>query len=139
MLALKLLKHHEGFRSKPYRDTVGKLTIGYGRNLDDVGISEEEGSYLLQNNIREAEAELRLHLAFWDSLDHVRRAVLTDMAVNMGINKLLSFKNTLRFVGAGWYESAAEGMLASKWATQVKGRAVRLAEMMRTGKEPTDV
>ena len=30
------IKRHEGFRSKPYKDTVGKTTIGYGRNLDDV-------------------------------------------------------------------------------------------------------
>jgi hypothetical protein len=29
------LIRHEGFRSKPYRDTVGKLTIGYGTNLQD--------------------------------------------------------------------------------------------------------
>ena len=31
-------------------------------------------------------------------------------------------------------EGAARGMLASLWAKQVKGRAVRLAEQMRTGR-----
>ena len=43
------LKRDEGFRSHPYRDTVGKLTIGYGRNLDDVGISEREAEQLLHH------------------------------------------------------------------------------------------
>ena len=37
----------EGFRSKPYSDTVGKLTIGYGRNLDDVGITRNEAFQML--------------------------------------------------------------------------------------------
>ena len=29
------LKRDEGLRLTPYQDSVGKLTIGYGRNLDD--------------------------------------------------------------------------------------------------------
>jgi lysozyme len=33
----------------------------------------------------------------------------------------------------GKYDAAADGMLASAWATQVKGRAIRLADMMRKG------
>lgn len=37
----------EGLRLKPYRDTVGKLTIGVGRNLDDVGITKDEAMHLL--------------------------------------------------------------------------------------------
>lgn len=45
------LKLDEGLRLKPYRDTVGKLTIGIGRNLDDVGISEAEAEYLLSNDL----------------------------------------------------------------------------------------
>ena len=32
------LKAHDGLRLKPYRDSVGKLTVGVGRNLDDVGL-----------------------------------------------------------------------------------------------------
>ena len=30
-----LLEGHEGRRAFPYRDSVGKLTIGVGRNLSD--------------------------------------------------------------------------------------------------------
>ena len=53
------------------------------------------------------------------------------MAYNLGINSLLGFKNTLATIQAGRYNDAADGMLASKWATQVGDRATRLAKMMR--------
>jgi lysozyme len=55
------------------------------------------------------------------------------MAFNLGVPGLLKFKNTLRAVREGRFEDAAKGMLASKWARQVKGRAVRLAQVMKTG------
>jgi len=55
------------------------------------------------------------------------------MCFNMGITKLLGFKNTLRMMKAGDYDGAADGMLQSLWAKQVKGRADELAEQMRHG------
>ena len=54
------LVRDEGVRLKPYRDTVGKLTIGTGRNLDDMGISEVENAMLLDNDICCIEADLEL-------------------------------------------------------------------------------
>ncbi|MFD2234837.1 glycoside hydrolase family protein, partial [Phaeospirillum tilakii] len=41
----------ESLRLKPYRCPAGKLTIGIGRNLDDVGISREEAETLLDHDI----------------------------------------------------------------------------------------
>lgn len=41
-MLLSELSRDEGRRLKPYLDTVGKTTIGVGRNLTDVGISEDE-------------------------------------------------------------------------------------------------
>ena len=40
------LKRDEGFRAKPYRDSEGLLTIGYGTLIED-GITEEEAGILL--------------------------------------------------------------------------------------------
>lgn len=129
------LARHEGFRQFPYRDTVGKLTIGCGRNLDDVGITREEAEYLLNADIEKAERGLRSRYGAWfDALDPVRQAVLVNMAFNMGLVTLGQFRNTLQAIADGDYEDAARGMLASKWAAQVKGRAVELAEMMKTGR-----
>ena len=50
-ILIKELTRDEGMRLMPYRDTVGKLTIGVGRNLDDVGISLDEANMLLTNGI----------------------------------------------------------------------------------------
>lgn len=127
------LKRDEGVRLKPYTDTVGKLTIGVGRNLTDVGISEDECTALLQNDIAKVLAQLDRSLPWWRKLDPVRQRVLVNMAFNMGMTGLLTFKNTLAAVQSGSYTAAAAGMLASKWATQVGARAERLADMMRTG------
>ena len=48
---IEQLKIHEGMKLKPYLCTSKKLTIGIGRNLDDVGISKEEAEMLLNGNI----------------------------------------------------------------------------------------
>lgn len=117
---------------KPYRDTVGKLTIGIGRNLDDVGISREEAYALLDNDIAAAMAPL-MALPWFNALDEVRRAVLIDMCFNMGWRVLSTFKVTLAAIEAGDYMRAVANMLQSKWAGQVGPRAVRLAKMMETG------
>lgn len=123
----------EGKRNKPYRDTVGKLTIGVGRNLDDRGLSDDEIAYLLANDLKIVERELDVHLTWWRGMCDARQNVLANMAFNMGINTLKTFKNTLQAMRDGRYAEAADGMLASKWATQVGQRAVRLSKMMREG------
>lgn len=132
----------EGLRLMPYRDTVGKLTIGVGRNLDDVGISESEAYYLLDNDITKVIRLLDAHLPWWRDLDEVRQRVLAEMAFNMGVGNtnrgLLSFRNTLRAVEGGRWNDAAVGMISSLWAAQVGNRARRLATMMRTGMDTGD-
>lgn len=127
------LTRDEGFRLKPYRDTVGKLSIGVGRNLDDVGISAEEAGILLSHDIDRTVAALDTAIPWWRGLDDVRQRVIVNMAFNLGIGGLLGFKNTLAAVKEGRYADAAAGMLASKWAGQVGARAVRLASMMQKG------
>lgn len=132
---LDQLTLHEGRKAFPYKDTVGKLTIGVGRNLTDVGLSPDEIDYLLVNDIKKVEDGLDKLIPWWRNLDVIRQRVLIDMAFNMGIQGLMQFKNTLNFIKTGQYAKAADNMLLSLWAKQVKGRADRLANMMRTGKD----
>lgn len=127
------LIRHEGLRLMPYTDTVGKLTIGVGRNLTDNGISKEEALDLLDHDIAEHIETLRRNIPWIADLDPVRQDVLYNMAFNLGALGLLQFKRTLALVRAARYEEAASAMLQSKWATQVKGRAVELAAQMKTG------
>ncbi len=132
------IKKHEGMRLSPYRDSVGKLTIGYGRNLDDKGIRLSEANLMLDNDINECIIQLKKNLPCFNNLDIPRQAVLINMCFNMGISGLLEFYNTLEAIEEGRYEEAAYHMLQSKWAKQVKNRAKELAEQMKTGKFPDE-
>ena len=120
-------------RFKPYRDTVEKLTIGYGRNLDDSGLRRSEVEFMLDNDIEEKAAQLAEKLPWTANLDEARRGVLVNMAFNLGVERLLKFTNTLAAIERHDWLAAAAGMLASKWASQVGDRATRLAEQMRRG------
>ena len=128
-----MLVLHEGLRLFPYKCTAGKTTIGVGRNLDDVGITQDEAMYLLERDIDRVVAELDSRFTWWRQMTPNRQAVLTDMCFNLGINRLLGFVNTLKFMKDGDYEAAADGMMDSLWARQVGSRALRLAKMMREG------
>ena len=133
------IRLHEGERLKVYKCTAGKLTIGVGRNLEDRGISVEESNMLLDNDLAAFQVELLRKLPWVADLDDVRQRVLIDMAFNLGISGLLTFKNTLAAIKRGDYEKAAPMMLDSKWATQVGKRAERLSTMMLTGKDPREL
>lgn len=127
------LKAHEGLRLKPYRDSVGKLTIGVGRNLDDVGLREGEAMFLCFCDVAAVEQVLDVRLPWWRGLDPARRAVLIDMGFNLGVPGLCAFTDTLAAVKAGRFGDAAQSMLRSRWAGQVGRRAATLSRMMRTG------
>lgn len=133
----KLLELHEGNRRLPYKDTVGKLTIGLGFNLTDVGLYPEEIEFVYENRIRRLANEVERALPWAADLDPVRLTVIMDMAYNLGVPGLLGFKRTLNTVKQGDYALASRQMLESKWAGQVGRRARRLSEMMRTGEWPT--
>ena len=118
---------------RPYRDSIGKLTIGVGRNLEDKGISQREADTLLDNDLGEYSAAVVARIPFAHRLDDARRGVLINLAFNMGVEGLLKFTKTLALIEAGDYAGAADEMLRSKWAKQVGARAQRLAEQTRTG------
>jgi lysozyme len=128
------LKLEELYRRYPYPDSLGFLTVGYGRNLVGHGVSEKESCYLLANDIKEAWGQLQAALPWIAKLDPVRQAILVDMTVNMGIKSTLGFKNTLACVKIGDYTKASKNMLVSKWASQVGERATKLSQAMLSGK-----
>jgi lysozyme len=127
------LKTEEGLRLKPYRCSEGKLTIGYGRNIQDVGISKEEAEILLQNDINKTIQDLDKYIPWYKTLSENRQVVLIDMCFNLGLSEFLKFKNTLALIQKGDYLAASKAMLQSKWAKQVGKRALELSEMMRKG------
>lgn len=126
---VKSVKEGEGLRLKPYRCTAGKLSVGYGRNLDDVGITESEADYLLLNDLDRAEKDAQ-KLPGYDKCSQIRRDVLIEMVFNLGLPRVLGFRKMLAAISNGDYKEAAAQMLDSKWHTDVGNRADRLAWRM---------
>lgn len=125
---VEMIKRHEGFRQYPYKCTAGKLTIGYGRNLDDVGISKEEAEYLLEMDLDKHTEELDKVIT-WAVPNDVY-AVLVDMHYNLGHERFMQFKGMLAALKKLDFKGAAKEMLDSKWAKQVPNRAAELANIM---------
>lgn len=123
----------EGLRLFPYTDTVGRLSVGYGRNLTDVGISQTEAAALLDNDLTRAVRDLQVAFPFVTELDSTRFVVLAAMAFNLGIGRLSKFVKMWAAIRRGDFETAATEMLVSAWSEQVGARATRLAESMRSG------
>ena len=122
----------EGRRSFPYEDTVGKVTIGVGRNLDDVGLSTDEIDLLLSNDINRTIDDVAT-LEYWDLLDDARKVVVADMVFNLGLTRFKGFIKTNQALSDGDYERAADEMVDSKWYRQTGRRAIRNVEIMRNG------
>lgn len=137
MLDLKSIKNtliqDEGCKLKPYRCTAGKLTIGVGRNLDDVGLSQEEAEYLLDNDIKNTVIGLERALPMFDELSPARQAVLVNMAFNMGLPRLLGFHKFIAALAERDFPRAMLEMRTSKWASQLPERSARLEITMYNG------
>ena len=133
MKLIEQVKRHEGFRAKPYRCTAGKLTIGYGLNLEDRGLTETEAETILVNDLSRIYDHLAQKLHWFSDMKSERRDVLVNMAFNIGVSGLLKFKKALYYMELGDYDKAADEMLDSRWAMQVPSRSKELAEQMRTG------
>ncbi|SRR5579871_263585 len=127
------LHRDEGMRLVIYLDTVGKWTIGVGRNLSDVGISLEEADFLLANDIKRATIALEANFPWATDLDDARKGALLNMTFNMGIRGLSQFHDFLAKMAAHDFNGAAHAMLDSVWAKQVGARAQRLSIQIQTG------
>jgi lysozyme len=133
----KDLAKFEGLKLKPYRCTAGKLTIGYGRNLDDTGISRTEAEIFMFFDICRIMDELDRKLNFWVHQPVAVKAVLIQMAYQLGVDGLLSFNRFLRALSNSDYTVAVQEMFDSRWALQTPRRVATLAEMIQN-RPPVD-
>lgn len=125
-----MLKRHEGYRTTIYVDSLGVETIGYGHNLHKP-ITRKAAEQIFADDVADAKGDCIHHFPWFYELTEARQWVLINMCFNLGINRLLGFKKFLTAVAMGDYETAANEMLSSLWARQVKGRARELAQLMR--------
>ena len=126
------IKHHEGLNLRLYKDTVNKTTIGYGRNIQDNGISQSEADFMFENDFNRCEHDLKSYSWYLVQPQNVKDALM-NMCFNLGINRLLGFKKMILALIDKDYTKAAIEALDSKWAKQVGQRAKDIALMMRQG------
>lgn len=127
------IKGDEGYNNKLYKDIVNKWTIGYGRNLEDNGISPDEGELMFQNDLARAVKDVQNYTWFQLAPDSVQLA-LVNMSFNLGLTRLLGFKKMIAALTDKNYTKAAIEALDSKWANQVGQRAKDIAIMIREAK-----
>ena len=133
-IAEKLIRDAEGYRLKAYRDSVGSIAVGIGRDLITKGLSEEEVEFLFRRDLSDAIEDAQAVLGdTWQRLSPARQAVFVDMAFNLGRGGLSKFKSMLAAVDRGDFDAAAEQARASKWFTQVGNRGPRNVNLIRTG------
>jgi len=130
---IETLRRHEGVKNTLYKCTSDKWTIGVGRNLEDVGLSEAEIDYLLENDITRTEDLLDDYMSWWRDLDSIRQEAMVNFVFNVGIGTAMKFKNAMAALEAHDYDTAANEMMDSNWAKQVGNRAIEVTEMIRTG------
>jgi len=123
------LKVDEGFKAKVYTCSAGKLTVGYGWNLEDSNMPEHIASQLLDYGIEQA-AQACQKFEWFSALSDVRQEVIVNMVYNLGYTGVSKFKNMIAAIEDEDWSDAASEMLDSKWYKDVGARAERLARMM---------
>lgn len=122
----------EGLRLKPYIDSVGRFTIGYGRCLETTGISKAEAEFLLDNDILRATKAAQLYPWFWE-LSEPRQDVIIEMVFNLGPEGFADFKKMIHALNNADFINAAKEMRDSYWYEQLPMRGERLARKMENG------
>jgi len=138
-----LVKRHEGSKKNKagrhihYQCSANKWTVGYGRNLD-TGFSEDEALLMLQNDIKQAQADVKTlmpYIATFAKIYTPRYCAFVDMMLNIGITRMKQFKKMLAAAAAGNWKQAAKEILNSKYAKDVGDRAKEIAYLVEYNEE----
>ena len=140
------IQAHEGYSAKPYYDTEGVLTVGWGTNIQHMSVESfdclfvgalyaelckpENHALWLYERIEVAEIDAKKWLgADYDALSPGQQEVVVEMAYNLGYPRLAGFKQLRQAIKRKDYERARAEMLDSRWARQVGKRANTLADI----------
>lgn len=139
------IEQNEGFKADAYLDTSGRITIGYGRDVQDNPLTLDEWNEILPNGITTDQATDLMSNAinsvlewlstykWWDSLTDNRKIALIDMAYALGKTHFLGFPKMILAVATGNYNEAATQMKNSHWYSQEPNRVDRDANLMLNG------
>lgn len=126
------IKSNEGFSSKPYKDQLGYLTIGYGHLI----LPNE--NILLKKQIHKKELEEIFEKDFKKALSNFNNTfkpftlnekeseLLIEMIFQLGIKGCLKFKNLIKNIKKGNKHLVCFDMMDSLWYKQTPNRVKTL-------------
>lgn len=147
----KMLSSDEGRLLLVYRDTKRILTCGIGHNLQanpckhilgrtlvyKSPITNAECDALFAYDLAAVHKDLAKNIPNYLALEYKYRVVLINLCFNMGINRLMKFKNTIAAMVANNAGSVAYGIKNSAYAKQLPERSSRMIALVN-GKIPPE-
>jgi lysozyme len=130
------LLRDEGFEKSAYKDSLGYLTIGIGKLIDQrkgAGLTKRQALYLLNDDLFILAGEMDQHMLWWRGESANRQRALLNMAYQMGVPGLLKFEKMLWAMQHHDFTTAYKECLDSLWASQTPERAKRVALMIKEG------
>jgi lysozyme len=133
-----MIKRHEGLRLEPYKDSVGKWTIGYGHLIGDGSspgpyagrkMSQQEADNLFEEDFAHHYNAAKNTPGF-DKATTAQKGALIDLAYNMGPAWHKKFTGVSEMLAQGDFAGVGEHLKTSKWYTQVKGRAQEIVGLL---------
>jgi lysozyme len=126
------IEHHEGYRTKAYKDTLGHWTVGFGTNLEVLEIDLATARAWMHKKIEEVTKSLSDETP-WSYLNGVRQGVLIEMGYQLGFAGCKKFVKMWEALGDHDYPRAAREMGNSRWARQTQKRVAELQARMLYG------
>ena len=137
-----MIKNHEGMKLEPYKDSLGKWTVGVGHLIGDGStlpdawnkkFSESEVMDLFKKDFDVHQAAASLIPGF-SKLGEKAQGALTDMTFNMGPSWYKSWPNLMKSLGGGDIDGAVANLASSKWASQVGKRSTDDINLLKDNK-----
>lgn len=136
-----VLMFEEGFRSNPYLDSQGYVTVGFGTKLTHKRNMNPNRFHSMSFNKAKSKMIERIKLDnkkllgskkgyVYKRLSVDQRVVLLSMSYQIGWVGLTKFKKTWLLLEEGNYYGARAQALTSLWAKQTRGRAIRTLKVL---------
>ena len=133
----KKIKKNEGFRNKPYLDTLGYSTIGYGHLITNKEKKMLKGKFSKKFLTELFDKDFKKALfSYKKNFNHKKHSkdikeVLIEMIFQLGIQNVLKFRKMINSIKKNDYITASEEMFRSKWYLQTPNRVKILAKIMK--------
>lgn len=134
-LLRKELEADEGRRHRPYKDSLGKWTIGIGHLLEhtpppNLYWTDEQINTTFAHDIEEALAGVQRE-PWWRVLDtDDRQRAVANMLFNLGQTKFKKFHMFLGMLEAKKWKAAGADLRKTLWAKEVPARAERIIKRL---------